>query len=109
MFNSANTLKKLWVLLLLTSMTLAVTARPNWSGELPGSISVSNESKEEVYVMIGGRNQGFVDAGYTETFRVPLGEFKVEAQGDKETAYRWLTVSRSYPNASWTVYAEDLE
>ena len=97
------------VVCLLALFTLAVMARPDWSGDLPGCITVCNEASESVYVVIGDRNQGPVDVGCTETFEVPFGEFKVEAEGYDETASRWMTVYRSSPNATWTVCDEDLQ
>lgn len=76
-------------------------------GESTGTITVYNQTPKDVYVTIAGRNQGEIAAWSYDSYTVPLGEHRVEAHTDTSYAYKYVKLSSTYPDNSWTVTPGD--
>ena len=99
--------------MLISLLAIVAQAQPldgdsSWYGSLPASITIDNDTKKQFYVTIADRNQGPVDPGYAETYKVPYGDHKVVAQGWEKSASSWVKVSKYNPSGSWTVTDYDM-
>ncbi len=82
-------------------LTLAAVA------DKTGTITVYNQTPEPIYVVIAGRNQGQVDAWSYGCYSFALGEHRVEASTSESYAVKYVRISDTYPDNSWTVYPGD--
>lgn len=99
MWYHAGMLRRIFVLWLLLALP--------GLGEATGTITVYNQTPEDVYVTIAGRNQGEIAAWSYDTYTVPLGEHRVEAYTDTSSAYKYVKLSSTYPDNTWTVTPGD--
>ncbi|MCA9792191.1 MAG: hypothetical protein KC910_10365 [Candidatus Eremiobacteraeota bacterium] len=87
------------ILLGLLLLTLASAL----AGEKTGTITVYNQTPKPIYVVIAGRNQGQIGAWSYDCYTVGIGEHRVEVSNDVSSASKYVRVSETYPDNSWTV------
>lgn len=76
-----------------------------------GEITVYNESGFDVTIRIADRDRGKLEAGYSKTYRVRLGEVRVEAETDSKydkSCHKDFVLSKNYPYDSCYIYNSDL-
>lgn len=81
------------------------------TGAKVGEITVYNESGFDVEITISDKDRGKLEAGYSKTYRVPLGEHRVEAETDSrydKSGYKDFVISGTYPYDSWYLKNSDL-
>lgn len=105
-------MKRRWLLLVplvaVFALLLGVAPLAAWaSPDEDGEITVHNDSDHEVYIVIGGYNQGRVWKGGSETYKFKFGSHKVEAQVGNESAKDWVNISPSSPHADVTFNNDD--
>ncbi len=105
-----------WMLMILAFLFLLIftsSTVSNASGITPasdeGEITVYNESTRDVYISIGGRNQGTVSAGSSETYSVHYGEHRCEAEWNGGSTYKYVKVTRSDPHGYWYINKDDVK
>lgn len=89
-------------LLLLVLANAPVGAEPGY-----GTVRVYNNSDHEIYVVIGGYNQGPLWKGSSDEYEFVLGSHKVEAWVGDEVAREWVTLSAGYPTDEATFNNDD--
>ncbi len=72
-----------------------------------GTVLVRNDSDFEIYVVIGGYNQGPLWKGASEDYEVSLGSHKVEAWVGDEVAKEWVTLTPGSPRDEVTFNNDD--
>ena len=106
----------LLTIILLASFFLLLFTSQSVSGAseiIPASdsaeITVHNDSTRDVYISIGGRNQGTVSAGSSETYSVRYGEHRCEAEWNGGSTYKYVKVTRSDPHGHWYISKDDVK
>lgn len=103
---------KLFSLLLLTAVLAGPASVSAQSiGATSGEITVYNESGFEVYIYISSSERGKLEPGYSKTFKVPLGDHRVEARTDSKfgkSGYKDFVITSTYPWDGWYVKNGDL-
>lgn len=72
-----------------------------------GHIKVYNNSDHEIYVVIGGYNQGRIWKRSSETYQFKFGSHKVEAEVGDETASDWVNITPGSPTDEVTFENDD--
>ncbi len=99
--------------MLIRNLALAVlavfllTSFPAQADRDRGTVKVRNDSDFEIYVVIGGYNQGRIWKGSSEEYEVPLGSHKVEAEVGDEVAKEWVTLTARSPRDEVTFNNDD--
>jgi hypothetical protein len=95
-------------LAILATLTLCLMAwTPVQADQESGTVRVCNDSDFEIYVVIGGYNQGRIWKGSSEEYKVPLGNYKVEAEVGDEVAKEWVTLTARSPRDEVTFSNND--
>ncbi|MGE0489115.1 MAG: hypothetical protein AB7S38_07860 [Vulcanimicrobiota bacterium] len=89
--------RKILVMLLMIGFGVAL------AGEKTGTITVYNQTPKPIYVVVAGRNQGQIGAWSYDCYTVSLGEHRVEVSNDVSSASKYVRLSETYPDNSWTV------
>ena len=84
-----------------------VASGPVAAGVDHGTVLVRNDSDFEIYVVIGGYNQGRVWKGSSEDYDVPLGSHKVEAWVGDEVSKEWVNLTPGSPRDEVTFKNDD--
>lgn len=84
------------ILTLVLALVLLAWA-PARADHRTGTVTVYNNSDHEIYVVIGGYNQGRVWKGSTHTFEFELGYHKVEAWVGDACAKQYVTLTKNEP------------
>ncbi len=95
------------ILLLAVVALLALVVGPADAGAEHGTVLVRNDSDFEIYVVIGGYNQGRIWKGSSEDYDVPLGSHKVEAWVGDEVSKEWVTLTPGSPRDEVTFKNDD--
>lgn len=93
------------------AVLLTVAPDPVAGQATSAEISVYNESGFEVTIYTSGRERGRLEPNYSKTYRVPLGECRVEARTDSKfdkEAYKDFVFTAYYPYDSWYIHNDDL-
>lgn len=104
-------LKSRAFLILMITIFLCLLSFPftnAMAGDDGGEITIYNETDKNLYITIADENAGQVDAGMTDTFECGYGEHRVEAEWDGGTIHKYIHVTKTYPNASWTIEQDDV-
>lgn len=105
-------MKRIALAFILSLLALfAASPTPVTAQATSGEISVYNESGFEVYIYISSRERGRLEPGYSKTYKVPLGEHRVEARTDPKfdkDGYKDFVISAYYPYDSWYIHNSDL-
>jgi hypothetical protein len=107
-------MKRIVILLCLFLLVLAAVPASVLGqsiGATSGEISVYNESGFDVFISISDHDRGKIEAGYSKTYRVPLGEHRVVATTDPKfdkEAHADFVISGTYPTDSWYIHNDDL-
>ncbi len=105
-------LVRLFSLLLLAAvMAGPVSVSAQSIGATSGELAIYNESGFELYIYISGSERGKLEPGYSRTFKVPLGDHRVEARTDSKfdkDGYKDFVLSSTYPWDAWYIKNGDL-
>ncbi len=96
------------LVLMIFAVVLAVGSIPARAEDGEGTITVYNYTDRDLYIVISGRNQGNVSAGYSDTFTAKYGSHRVTAHHNDGQIYKYVNVSKTYPNATWTINQNDI-
>lgn len=96
---------------LLASGAATASLAQHSPGATSGEITVTNESGFEVIISISGSERGKLEPGYSRTFKVALGDHRVEARTDSrfdKRGYKDFVISGTYPYDYWYLKNSDL-
>ena len=93
--------------LTLLMVLVALAVLPALAEPRSGTVRVYNDSDHEIYVVIGGYNQGPLWKGSSDEYEVVLGSHKVEAWVGDEVAREWVTLTASCPTDEATFSNDD--
>ena len=98
-----NTHLILFTTFVVTFLLVAAMTIKSYSTEKKGTITITNDTSKTLYIVIDDYNQGEVWANNSETYRVTIGEHKVQAfYGDKVTS-KYIKLSDTYPDDTWCI------
>ncbi len=100
-------LRRLCLAILATLTVFLIASFPAQADQESGTVRVCNDSDFEIYVVIGGYNQGRIWKGSSEEYEVPLGNHKVEAEVGDEVAKEWVTLTARSPRDEVTFNNDD--
>ena len=100
-----NRIIALWII--ISVAVLFVFSLQLSAEEHHGTINVKNESSRTIYIVLDDYNQGEIWANYSHEYKVTMGEHKVEAYSGDDKISKYITVSRSYPDAEWCITNND--
>ena len=100
-------LRRLSLAILATLTLCLMTWTPVQADQESGTVRVCNDSDFEIYVVIGGYNQGPLWKGSSDEYEFVLGSHKVEAWVGDEVAREWVTLSAGYPTDEVTFGNDD--
>ena len=93
--------------LLLALFLALVLWAPALADDGKGTVRVENNSVFEIYVVIGGYNQGPLWKRSSQTYEFAFGSHKVEAEVGDEVAKKWVTLSPGSPTDEVTFCNDD--
>ncbi|MHC9540571.1 MAG: hypothetical protein AB9903_13770 [Vulcanimicrobiota bacterium] len=94
--------------LIVAFLFVAAATPRSHSAEKMGTITIKNETTKTLYIVIDDFNKGEIDPNYSEEYKVPVGEHKVQAYYDDKMISKYIKVSITYPDETWCISQSEL-